>query len=130
MQMEADKSEDRRYPSATCKEKCKEENHDSEKQGMQVMVILGKPQQRMSSMPGQKFRNDSQPVHIRDHCGQRDHDAFALAGANHTAEYPASEEMGDRTHGGSLTSGSPLLEWQWERGSNGTWRYCFGECSD
>jgi hypothetical protein len=44
MQMEADEGEDRRSPSATGKEKCKEKNHTSEKQGMQVMVILGKPQ--------------------------------------------------------------------------------------
>lgn len=44
MQMETDQGEDCRSPSATRQKKCREKNYDRERQGMQVMVISGKPQ--------------------------------------------------------------------------------------
>jgi hypothetical protein len=41
--MESDEGEHGRRPSATCQEKCEQRNDSSEKQRMQVVMVLGKP---------------------------------------------------------------------------------------
>jgi hypothetical protein len=66
MQMETDEGEHGWRPSATCQEKCDQRNDESEKQRMQVVMVLGKPKQWVSRLPCQEFRNYSQPVEIRD----------------------------------------------------------------
>ena len=110
--METDKSKYRWRPTATCQKKCEERNHYSEEQRMEVMMVLGEPKQWVLRVPCQKFRNNSQPVQVRGDCGQRYNRAFALVRADDAAEHPASEEMGDRTHTGSLTAGPLSVECQ------------------
>jgi len=42
--METDEGEHGWHPSAACQEKCEQRNDDSEKQSMQIVMVLGKPE--------------------------------------------------------------------------------------
>src|SRR5215472_14606618 len=100
--METDEGEHGWRPSATRQEKCEQRNDDSEKQHVQVVVVLGKPKHRVSRLPCEKFRDYSQPVQIRCDRGQRDHGAFAPP--FHSQSYVVPEHFrGHRRVGGIET---------------------------
>src|SRR6185437_11073162 len=62
------------------------------------MMILGKPEQRMSRVARQKLRDDSQAVNIGNDSGRHDKDFFSPADPHGSSEKPSCQKMRNWTH--------------------------------
>src|SRR6185437_11235418 len=62
------------------------------------MMILGKPEQRMSRVARQKLRDDSQAVNIGDDSGRHDKDFFSPADPHGSSQKPSCQKMRNWTH--------------------------------
>ena len=126
MQMEADEDECRGKPGVRGQvaalnrrakgeggqragdEECRHGADQRKSQRVQGMVILGKPQQWMRRIPGQKLGHNAKAIDIRRH-GSGDHQRFfspgergGLAAGRNRGQQPSGKEMSDRTQGAIL----------------------------
>jgi hypothetical protein len=103
VQMKSKEAQDRRLPPLASQRKGNDAHRHCERQIVKRMVILREPQQRMRRIAGQYLRNNSQTIHIRNHCRKGNQRPIPLAAhIRGVSEHPSRQEVRDGTHARSL----------------------------
>ena len=96
VQVEAEKHQQGGFPALSGQKESSYGHDDRKQQGVQGVMVLREPQNRMGRVSRNQFRDKPQPIHIRDYCRACHQGTFTAIQGRRIGQKPSCQKVGCR----------------------------------